>query len=718
MKKKISLLLSILMLVTVMIPANVFAAADTGFEAALKIAKEKFTIPKDFTKFSYNISTESDKKVWHFTWSPKDNMGGSMSVTVDENGTIINYYKYTEYDYSTKKKLPKLSKQDAKSKAEEFIKNIDPNLPAQLRYMENTQYSTADYSSSFYFTRVVKGISFPSNSVNLEVNRNTGEIVSYSRNWTDNLVFPEATKAISLEMAQKAYKEKLGLSLVYRSLVEGESTKTYPAYIPKYSNSYIEALTGEKINLYRDYYGPYYNGMGGAYDKMFSEAVQGKEEVVITPEEQKAIEEVSKLLSKEDIEKKIRAIQVLELTDEFKVTSANLYKDWNDRDDFLWDVYFVKESKDKKGENFSVNVRASAKNGEIKSFWNSRPYKEGETAKFDLAASKAAVESFLKEFNAEKFKDTEYDDSYSENEIPMPTEEKPREFSFRYVRKVNNALFPNNALLVRYDAVNGKVTSYDMTWNNVEFAPLDKIITIDNAYKAIFDSVGLELQYKLDYPNEYYLKFRDEMKKPEVKLVYAFKPQKPQIIDANTGALLSENGTPYKEVKAIEFKDIAGNFAEKHIKVLVEYGIYTEGGEFKPNQAITQKEYLLLLAKLFNYYDYYSSSDKDKQIEQIYRMFIRDGVVKESEKSPDSIVKREDGIKFLIRGMKYDKVADIKGIFKCEYKDVNKMHPDLVGYIAIADGLGIAKGKGGYFNPKGNLTNAQVAVMVYNYLQI
>jgi len=49
-------------------------------------------------------------------------------------------------------------------------------------------------------------------------------------------------------------------------------------------------------------------------------------------------------------------------------------------------------------------------------------------------------------------------------------------------------------------------------------------------------------------------------------------------------------------------------------------------------------------------------------------------------------------------------------------EDEDERTPELKGYVAIAGGLKIVVGSGGKFYPKNNLTRAEAAVMIYNYL--
>ena len=74
-------------------------------------------------------------------------------------------------------------------------------------------------------------------------------------------------------------------------------------------------------------------------------------------------------------------------------------------------------------------------------------------------------------------------------------------------------------------------------------------------------------------------------------------------------------------------------------------------------------------------------------------------------------------MKYIIRALKYDKVADIGSIFIVEFKDKASISPELTGYVAIASGLGIVKGDGTNFSPARKVTRGETAVMIYNYLQ-
>ncbi len=64
---------------------------------------------------------------------------------------------------------------------------------------------------------------------------------------------------------------------------------------------------------------------------------------------------------------------------------------------------------------------------------------------------------------------------------------------------------------------------------------------------------------------------------------------------------------------------------------------------------------------------------------------------------------KKKGVKFIIRTMGYDKVANIENIYKDVFKDTNEISKELKGYVTLAYALGIIQGDGklpATINPK------------------
>lgn len=714
LRKVISVFLTLCMLLSMLIPTQAFAQDSKELEGIIKSVKEKIDIPEKLTEFNYSVFTQGDTQIWNLSWNSKDSNDGNININVLADGTIQSYSYYKGYfNPQSQGKLPKLNKQDAQKVAENFIKKVNPKIFPELKLNENNEQNLMNPTYNFSFLRYVNNIPFRANNVSVDVNRQEGYVQSYYRNWSDNLKFPDPDKAISLEEAQKEYKEKLGLSLLYNYRVEDEKIITYLVYQPKYDNFYIDAFTGEKVKLQNDDYFPRMAGGLGAVQKSMKNDK-------LTPQEQNAVDEVANILTREDAEKIARNNQLFGLTERFKISNAGLYKNWLPSKNLIWTLDFLnKEDKDNK----NVSVRIDAKTGEIISFYISIPRDSNASAKFSKEEAKTSAARFLNEFYSEKFKNAVFDENFEQFLPPIEKlgqKEMPKAYNFRYLRKVNGVTFIGNFINVGFDAVSGKVTSLDLQWFDTNFDSLDKVIPIEKAYDKLFYDIGYELQYRTEYNSEVYMKYEpvieNQNTKPEVKLVYAPKPQKPLLIDAFKGIILNYGGTPYKDNEIIKYTDIENSFAKNEINFLSQYGITLDGKKFRPTYKITQKEFLYLIAKSQNSYEQYILKNT-KDIERLYSNLIRDEIVKQTEKSPNASISKEDAVKFIIRAMKYDKIAELKNILICNFEDTGSINPNLAGYVALAKGLGIVQGEDGKFNPKSNVTREQAAVMIYNLLK-
>jgi len=717
LKKKISLLLAFIFIVSFIIPLNGYAAdMNQELENAIRIAKTKFEIPQDY-KFNSSIGTSGTKKIYYLDWNSKDDANpASIYVAVDEKGVIISYSSYSMNDYKINSKLPKLSRHDAKAMAEKYIENIAPGLMKNLAYEEPGEISILDTSYYFTYYRVVNGVPFYNDRVNVTVSRDTGALREYNRRWTEDAVFPGAKNVISLDEAQKAYAEKLGIRLTYKTYVTEEGIKAYLVYSPKYSNNYygIDAITGEKQRLGRDYilYGAMENGQAIAKEAMADRAGRAVE---LTPDELAAVQEAGLLKSLEEVEEIARSSKFLNISPEHARQSYQLSTNWPERNEYVWSLQFAKPKEPGQSEDY-ISVSVNAKTGVIVSFYRGSAYADGALPKDKFETVKKNVDAFLSVYYPEYYRQVEYDEGSDEDYAGTSNES----YYLNYRRIVNGAVCPDNGINVNYDNVNGMITSFNLSWYNITFPTASKAMSIDEANGKLFEKVGLGLEYRYKYIDASGINPLNESEvKPELVLVYTLKPGKPFDIDANTGELLNYGGTPYKEPVKIEYTDIDGHYAKEEIMVLAEYGIYLEGTEFRPEAKITQKEFLSLLSKTLSYYrPILTSASTSEEIDDLYAFLQREGVIKTGEKNPDAAVTREEAVKFAIRALKYDKVADIKGIFNCSFKDKGQIDENLIGYVTIASGLGIVSGSGGNFRPRDHLTRAESIVMIYNYLRI
>lgn len=718
LKRKISVVLSVIMIIACIIPSFSFAADDKGFSDAVKAIKQKIDIPDDYKEIdSYKVTYDGIDK-WMISWNKDKTYTEGISVCIDSTGRILSYSKYNyNKDYSIG--IPNISKQEAKKAAEEFINKMDPDYMSNIRAYENINYyGSMEYTISYY--RVVNGLPFYNDGITVDVDYSTGEVTGFNCTWTTDLEFPSKDDIITQEEAQENFEEKLGMRLVYKSYVDylsrnDRQIKVFLAYEPVYGSYYcIDAKTGEVIN--DTYYGIY------SRDELMLDktavgftAEQGNG-IVLTPEELAESDKYKNLLSKEEAEKKARDIAVLGIDSGYELVYSNLTELWYQEGQYQWYMEFGKNDKENKTYS-SVTVQMDAVTGELESFYSfsSDSVNADAEPKYDKDAAKAEAEKFFKQIVPEKFSQTVYDNAA---ERYSNSDENAKNYSFYYLRKANDILFPNNYLNVSFDAVTGKITSFTSNWYKMEISAPDKeVIELEKVYEKLYNDVGLQLQYKVFYkPQEATSDLiypSDNNKNKEVKIVYAFDASKSMLVDAYTGDLIDYDGSLYVEDEPITYDDIAGCEGEKEILALADIDIGFTGGKFKPHENIIQKDFMYLIAAAKGY----NLSLTNDDIDNIYEYLKSLGIIKEDEIDQDALITREEAAKFIIRALGLEKAAQIKGIYNVNFADADSINEDLIGYVVLAEGLQFISRTDGKILPKNNITREEAALIIYNYLK-
>ncbi|MFA5523121.1 MAG: S-layer homology domain-containing protein [Tissierellales bacterium] len=696
MKRSISLILTLLMLFTFVMPASALEGYDKELEIAIKKVKSIFSITNDFDKFEYHINSYSSTTEYYLRWYDSTEKLGGLEVTIDSDGMVKNYYKFN-YNYERENNaLPKVSKEEGLEKANDFLKLVNPELFEKVMYAEsNDPLNVYDRVYYYNYYRVENGVPFYQNNMYVNVDNMTGEVQSFNCYWDKNIEFDSKDDIIGLDEAKKAYKEKIGLELVYKLDYSKNEMTPYVVYTSLYRGKSIDAKTGEPVN-FNDYIR---YGVNEEATKVMGSS-NASDGVTLSPEELDAISKAKDIISKEEAEKTAR--QLIQISSEYKLSSINLYSAWNDKDSFIWNMYLINK------DESSVSVSIDAKNKELLNFYKYLPYSEKEEVKYDREQLQKKAEDFIKKVQKDKSNFVELVDVNEPIVRPLE-EEKPRQQYFTFTRKVGDAYFQGNGFSLNVNAITGEVISYDYNWYKGQLPSIEKAISSDRSYDILFNKIGMELQYTRDNTIPY-----DQLEQ-STKLIYSIKNDKPLNIDAFTGELLYGLNRPYKDNTVSQYTDIDNSPAKTQIETLARYGIGFSGDKFSPEADINQKDFLYLVLKAKN--NYYDISDQDKDfVDKLYNYLINEKIIKENEKSPESIISKEAAAKYIVRVLGYEKVANIEGIYKLEFNDADKVSKELIGYVAIATGLGVIEVEDHRLAPKANMTREEAAVVIYNLL--
>lgn len=691
------MLLATIIILTGLIPSATFAenTNDKKTETVVVKVKELFNISDKYDEFTSNLSSYDGMTYLYLNWVDTTGKLNNINVNVDIEGNIISYDSYPPVYKEPSGKLPKYSKTEAQKLVMDFIQKVDSTIANEIKSInENDMDYYQDTNYYFSFARYVNDIVFPQNTVSISFNKYTGEINSYNTNWDRKLEFPSPDKKLSLDKGKEAFKSQIGIHPIfkirgyYHRDEKDTINKHYLAYSTIISNAGIDAFTGEKVNI--DYYGAYNDREAKAMDN------EVKEESGLTTAEMESLDKLSGLLDEETAEKKAR--EMFNIESSFVTVRKNLYESYKNPGEYNWYMYFVKEiSKDK---SQYIDITIDAKTGEVLNFYKSIDYNPDAKPTVNREKALDIAKEYIKDIQPNKVMEIELMDDAN-------IEEDQVSYFFQFNRKQDGIYVESDRVNVAIDAVSGEVYSYTLEWYNGKLPLKDNLIPLDNAYEILWDRIGLELKYIKIFKYD-----RIEGEQSEIKLVYALKQDKPSIISGTTGELLDYNGEPYVERKPISYNDIEDSYAKDKIKNLAQYGVGFNEETFKPKEKIKQKDFIYLLWKSLNPYRIENISE-----EKIYNEFINLGYMKEEEKNPEKIVIKEEGVKYILRIMKLDKVAEIEGIYKDIFKDEKDISEELKGYINIAYGLKIISGdNAGSIKPKYELKREDAASMVYNYM--
>lgn len=693
MKKVISLLLALVVLCSMSIPA----LADDGDKAAelILIAKNTFQISDDLFVFENYSKSEQDgqKATYHLWWTTRNEdeyamRQDSISVNIREDGVIETYRYHKDSDYTNDRQLPKHSKEEAQAAADAFSAKVNSDRAEQVRL---EQIEDADQYSNSYtvrYTRYANDIPVMSDGIDISIDAQTLEPVSYSASWSD-VTFADPAGAIDTDAAKAAYKEKLGYELVYEFVNRDNKDVPMLVYRTKYSvTDYIDAMTGEVFQPSL-YYGEYAFDAAVANTKSASGGAMA-ESARLSEEEEAFVAEVEQMITRSQAEAIARGVKEFEITSDFTSDSYRVFKGYDDQ--YVVRISFTKPENDGKDAS-RKQVSIDAKTSQVIAYYD---YDWAQIVKSSYnpttvgAEAKKTAEAFLNAHYAEQFAQT-----LPENTL-NPQENST---SFVYDRVVNDIRVIGNGINISIDGETGKISSFNLRWTTQSFPSAASVKPLDDVYAAVLT----------DYAPAYHVQtVYDETAKAaktESHLIYRVKSE--NLYDANTLDVIDYNGYPVDTQKPA-YSDIAGHWSEAAANRLLEIGVYFPGGELIPDQTVTQSEFLKLVAQVVNGRNGFSTDT------ELLRYFINMGVLTRDDVHPNQAVSRMESIKYLLNAMGFKKSANIPGIYNCPFADVTAA-PD-TGYAAIAGGLGLVSTAADNFNPNDTLTRAQALTILFNYL--
>lgn len=668
MKKLITAVIALSMTVSAFAPC-VFA--DDNMEKIIVDVKNRAGITDEYPDFSSDYYENDNMTVYHLGWSDDEDKK-SISITYNSDDVITSYNKYEwvddpEIDLS----IPAISADEAKAAAQSFIDKLNPNNKGEFEVVNGNNVNSAlsgDYS--FSVEQLKYGAKINNSYGRINVERDTGEIKSMYVSYEHIESFADISSVVPADEAKKAYKAELGLELVYQSYSDDKKIIMFPAYVEKEDDKYINAVTGEVYEpKERDFRS--FSKYAMAEDAVATNGQEAGGGMSLSRAEREELDKIDGLISKTDIESQARNNKLFDISKDMKLENISLNRNYYDNNAYSYSMWFMSDDK-------YASVSADAKTGEIQNYYISEDIKKDSiTVETDIDEEKTKT-------NAEKIFNALAKNKKSEYEFTSVNGDR-----VVYTRVVNGIKVVSDTITISVNK-DGKLTGYNMYYTtNTEFPEVKGILTEDNAADKMFDAIAYEITYMPEWNED-----------GTVTAEAVYKLSSYVRLNPFTGESVNyRNEHDTDTVSSYEYSDVENHWAKEQINALATYGIGFDGGEFKPNEKITERDFLYILKKTFEPYMF---------DDVVYKM---DG--SNTEASSTEPVTRESAAVMMIKKMGADKFAKYEDIYVTPFKDVTENK----GYIALLSAMKVVKGdEKGNFNPKNNMTRAEAACMIYNYL--
>ncbi|GHV44244.1 hypothetical protein FACS189492_0270 [Clostridia bacterium] len=655
MKHKIALAI----LIAVCLATPTFAADDPSQLLLTEVARV-LEIPSYYDGTLQAVQQTEQGVVYELAWNANggaDEKGGYFFAQTSASGQISYYNHYDYGSFDGDYKLSQLDYDGAVKLAARQIERVRPDIAGKVAPLPRDNYHIRSWNSfSLIFYRFEGGVPFYENYVSIQIRAYENTVSEFGVVWDDGLTFPEASGVIERAQAEAQYRKNAGMTKGYYDDARGVPALQYRA---NFSGKYINAFTGEITDT----------GVSNDLD----------DSPGLFPKIRYAEEKTDWLIPPEQLESEARSRARIDPA--YTWFRTNLYTD--EKGDYCYWMDFGK-SGGALGASRTASVLIRVLTKEILYYSNGVTYDEDQRIGVEKAydAAMAAVKLMAPERLASCAQSRAADSRYV--------------YTFTWPRMLNGMEYANNGISVSVDKSTGEVVTLASVFEARPFPSAATGITAAGAYDALFVRIDYRLQY-----------VKTPSAKQGVTLVYGFAPGAPQIVNARDGALCHTDGAPYTaDLKAV-YADVEGGDA---VETLRSLGITPAETLFRPDENITQADFLRWLNSASSRY---VSMEYDAD-SYLYDSLVARGVLTYDEAAPTAAVTVGQAIQYIISMIGYKDVAMLGNTYKTTFADEAEIDPALIGFAAIAQGMGIVRGAA--LSPDRLVTRLEAAELLYNLL--
>lgn len=690
MKKLFCMILSVLMLAGLTAPA-LASEMDEALESVAAAVVAALDVPDDYTDFSGSFDDWLGGH-WNLWWE-KD--GGSLSVTADENGKVLDVWRYDNSEdsrsfYGFDPRFPALEESKAQSLCEDWLARLVTEPETAVVESGHIYPSSGAYACSG--TVHINGVPSP---VTFRLTlADDGTVSNYSRSDSYGSYvgeIPAAETSVTEADAAKKLADAVAFELYW---VSDGGDQAALRYVPDFPRMIVDAESGESVDMDALYASFYDTGMGLENVAMADEAPAAEMALAagrgLTETELAAVDAYAYAKPLELLDAPLRAMAELGLDEGFALENADYSQ--NTDGDITVTLRYVKPMTEENLYGFSraafddlvswggstdieKYITLDAKTGELQELWTYYPvWEKDDASALDEADAGALGESFLQQVAPEKLAVSE-----------RCTLSYMGEYTWAQVEQ--GWFFPENYMELEINTAAGVIDRYHCYWNDaVQFASTD-IVSEDEARTSYVDALDVCFGYAA-WPVE----VRDEpVFRPYIDAGYTWveslKPAwyfdgREEIlgVDAVSGELLLDQSSADA---SYEYDDLENTPQRLDIEKLGRAGIGIAGGHFEPETALDMKTAALLLIQTQGWI-----TDAE-DLESLRLSAESLGVIEKGAWEPDAELNRMDFLHMLLCAGPYGEALKLDGAWSVSFWDKRSVDSAEYGHVAVARALGL-----------------------------
>ncbi|MDO5713264.1 MAG: hypothetical protein Q4Q07_02415 [Tissierellia bacterium] len=644
-KKYISLLLALILFVT----SCVFAEGNEEKEVVR--LKKLFSIDDSFDQFDVEKQSSELGEMTGYHWYNNGPGGTNIDILVDDKGEIRSYRKYTEEE---NKKL--YDPQGLEEVADKYLKEIYPKGAKEYIRDDKASYFEKSGQGRFYYQRKVNDLVVLGDTIEININMANKELIGFERSLEIPTIsakdFPKADKSLT-EKGKQLFEKELGLVKGFQIFSKGKGLyDEIPYYAMLNENKLIDLKQEKVIRRQEDF----------LQEEAKEVAADGLSLV-----EQKGIDKVKDVISKEEAEKRIQEFFPLK---GFKLERSFLSKYGEDH---IWRMEYMGEKDEGQWASFAIHGKTKALTHLSIPTKNDEKQDPSGTPKVDLSKE---VKDFVDK--AEKGLEDHLDFGKKEIEGSL--------VQFIHIpRKEGEFYYFGDGV-----SLNIHEKTKEIQYYNKEFTPY--------MAKAPKKDIGLEKAKEIAYKEG---KLSTMYMYVDKKPILVFGLENPVRVHMETGKVEGNSGSQ----KSFIYRDLKDSKYPKEIEILGRYGIGFSGDTWDSKKAITEKD----LLTLYNQALY----DGGRDLEDMIRIFEK---LTGEKYSSDKEVSTFYGTKISFKLNGFKGLDQMKDVFNPKlFKDSGKHNDQEKAYLYSAYAMGLLDREG---ELKGHdpMTRDDLAHMIYQIL--